>query len=288
MMKRYDGKKFSEKLDLVLNEITSGPNFREEQKGQFIHNFKRFKSEMKSKWLSTNSTEQYFLKKYGDWLQGTITIPVKNIKSAGRPEKSFEELSDRSKRRKTECLRSSNETQELLYAGQMLLREEGNVTGANVVKDILTSPEESAKYNAVFRKSDTSSDGKQLTPTQALSVFIEASLTRQQYEIIQKAAKDRFPCYSVIQKAKKYCYPPQESYRVTQTCAEIELKELVNHTVRRLMMYLEDVLVHLTDEELSSLELIYKWGCDGSQQAQYKQKFENSNDSDANIFQSSL
>ena len=31
-------------------------------------------------------------------------------------------------------------------------------------------------------------------------------------------------------------------------------------------------------DEISSLELIYKWGCDGSQQVQYKQKFENSHD----------
>jgi len=34
--------------------------------------------------------------------------------------------------------------------------------------------------------------------------------------------------------------------------------------------------------------LITKWVCDGSQQSQFKQKFENNTDSDANIFQSSL
>ena len=33
---------------------------------------------------------------------------------------------------------------------------------------------------------------------------------------------------------------------------------------------------------------VYKWGCDGSQHIQFKQKFENSHDSDANIFQSFL
>lgn len=53
-------------------------------------------------------------------------------------------------------------------------------------------------------------------------------------------------------------------------------------------MYLEDVLQNLNIGEINSLELVYKWGCDGSQQRQYKQKFENSFDSDANIFQSSL
>lgn len=34
--------------------------------------------------------------------------------------------------------------------------------------------------------------------------------------------------------------------------------------------------------------LISKWGCDGSQQAQFKQKLQNNADNDANIFQSSL
>ncbi|KAF2894322.1 hypothetical protein ILUMI_11851, partial [Ignelater luminosus] len=37
-----------------------------------------------------------------------------------------------------------------------------------------------------------------------------------------------------------------------------------------------------------SKEKIIKWGYDGSQQSQFKQKFNNSTDSDSNIFQSSL
>lgn len=49
-----------------------------------------------------------------------------------------------------------------------------------------------------------------------------------------------------------------------------------------------DVLDRSTKEERENLELILKWGCDGSQQLQFKQKFQNTIDSDANIFQSSL
>ncbi|GBN65799.1 hypothetical protein AVEN_274814-2-1, partial [Araneus ventricosus] len=36
-----------------------------------------------------------------------------------------------------------------------------------------------------------------------------------------------------------------------------------------------------------ALELIIKWGCDGSQQSRFKQAFQNIGDSDANIFQTS-
>lgn len=68
----------------------------------------------------------------------------------------------------------------------------------------------------------------------------------------------------------------------------MELQALLNHTTERLLLYLSDVVENLTTEELASLELKCKWGCDGSQQAQYKQKFQNSSDSDANIFQWSM
>lgn len=40
--------------------------------------------------------------------------------------------------------------------------------------------------------------------------------------------------------------------------------------------------------QVNSLELISKWGCDGSQQAEYKQKFSRNNDSDCNVFQTSF
>lgn len=52
-------------------------------------------------------------------------------------------------------------------------------------------------------------------------------------------------------------------------------------------MYLEELIQNLNKTECETLKLISKWGCDGSQQAQFKQKLESNADSDANIFQSS-
>ncbi|XP_036340645.1 uncharacterized protein LOC118750011 isoform X1 [Rhagoletis pomonella] len=63
----------------------------------------------------------------------------------------------------------------------------------------------------------------------------------------------------------------------------------MDHTIKRLLMHLgEEFLEQLTESEKRSFLLISKWGCDGSQQIQYKMKFENETDSDANIFQSSV
>ncbi|CAG5030363.1 unnamed protein product [Parnassius apollo] len=75
---------------------------------------------------------------------------------------------------------------------------------------------------------------------QALQMFIDADLTQGQYEIIRKTNKKFFPCYSALQKAKKKCYPPQESCMVTSTSAEAQLQPLMDVTVRRLSEYLEE------------------------------------------------
>ncbi|CAH0689249.1 unnamed protein product [Chilo suppressalis] len=280
-------------LELFEFEIINDSSFPIDQKAKFRHTFSCLKSEMKSKWQTAKRTESVFLKKYHDWLQGTLEIPKNTIHRekyhVGRPSKEFKELTDCSKRRKTSHLRNINEAESLIYAGQMALREKGNVDGAYVIKDIMASPTRGHKYREAFKKSTTPElKIKQLSPTEALSMFVEASLTRKQYEIIRTNAKKLYPCYSILQKAKKDCYPNAESYLVTETCAEIKLQALLNHTVQRFVLYLEEVLKTLTEEELVNIELTYKWGCDGSQQAQYKQKFANNSDSDANIFQSSL
>ncbi|CAH2107387.1 unnamed protein product [Euphydryas editha] len=288
MAKKCTERIFSKKYDFVENEIINKPTFPEEQKQEFLRKFSHFKSEIKARWVAANRTEHVFLKKNRDWLRITMEIPENVTGKPGRPSKPFVQLSERSKRRKTRDLRDTNEADELIYASQMKLREAGSHKAAKVVKDITTTPTRGTKYLRGYKRSITIPSKPQLTPTHALSIFVEASLTRRQYEIIRTSDKKLYPCYSVLQREKKYCYPIQEAYRVTATYAEVKLQDLLNHTSQRLLLYLDDVLQTLTTDETASLELIYKWGCDGSQQTEYKQKFENSNESDANIFQSSL
>jgi len=169
----------------------------------------------------------------------------------------------------------------------MKLRDSGKTDASKVVKDLTKSPRRATKYVTAMKRSQNEQEQpSQLSPLQALSMFIEAGLTKAQYEIIRNTNKRFFPCYSLVQKAKKECYP--EIHRVTETCAEIQVQKLMDHTARRLLMDLEEVVKSLNEDEKQSLTLISKWGCDGSQQMQYKMKFENEADNDANIFQSSM
>lgn len=206
--------------------------------------------------------------------------------SPGRPQKSFVDSSERSKRRKTKNLRSKD-VEELTYATQMKLRKAGKVDASKVVRDLTKSPRRANRYIKAMRKSGQIQDQPtQLSPLDALAMFTEAGLTKAQYERVRETNKKFFPCYSVLQKVKKDCYP--EIHRVTETCAEIQVQKLMDHTASRLLLHLGEVTERLNQQEKRSLTLISKWGCDGSQQMQYKMKFENEADTDANIFQSSV
>lgn len=181
-------------------------------------------------------------------------------------------------------MREQVPAEELTYAVQMSQRAKGNKDASKIIKDMTLSPTRATK----FRKA-ISTANKKYSPSEALSIFVEGDFTRRQWEIIHSANSSVFPCYSIIKKTqKKECYPKEQSITVTETCAEILLHDLLDHTSSRLCMYLEEVIKTYTEKERKSLELVVKWGCDGSHQSQFKQKFENISESDANIFQSSL
>ncbi|KAH9632262.1 hypothetical protein HF086_002897 [Spodoptera exigua] len=96
-----------------------------------------------------------------------------------------------------------------------------------------------------------------------------------------------FPSYECIVKAKKGCYPSEEHIVVTQSRAEIELQAILNKTAERLIEAQREVVTSVLPNisPNSSFTLISKWGCDGSSgHSAYKQRFENSEDTDEFLF----
>lgn len=61
--------------------------------------FSSFKAVLKDKWVKCHRKEEAFLKSNESWLNGTFQLPIKSLNRPGRPSKSFQELSERSKRR---------------------------------------------------------------------------------------------------------------------------------------------------------------------------------------------
>lgn len=286
IMQRQNLDSINDKLEYLENHLLQLNDFTARQIKTIKQDLSRFKSEMKSRWTKAVRREDYFLQRNEEWLQGTFTLP-KAVGSAGRPSKLFQESSERTKRRKTEELRKETDLGMLTYATRSKLGESGKRDASLVLKEIISTPHRATKYKKAFSHIQLKSGISQLSTTQALSMFVEASLSRKQYEIIRSSHKKLYPCYSLLQKAKLECYPDKEGYLVTETCAEVNLQSLLDHTATRLLTYLEELL-ELHSEENNEFVLMCKWGCDGAQQVQYKQRFGSDTDSDSNLFQSSF
>ena len=185
-------------------------------------------------------------------------------------------------------LRKQVSVDELTYAARMSQHTSGNTDVSKFIKEITATPTRAKKYRKAFNSAFKKVTVNKLTPQEALGLFVEGDFTRKQWELIPSRNKNVYPCYSIIQQAKKECYPNKELIQVTETTAEIQLQPLLDHTTLRLCKYVSEVVEKCSIEEQKNMILISKWGCDGLQQAKFKQKFQNNTDSDASIFQSSL
>jgi hypothetical protein len=126
---------------------------------------------------------------------------------------------------------------------------------------------------------------------EAISLLVEAQLSKQQYNTIRLQAKTKgrniYPSYNKVRAAKERCYP--DSIIVTEDEREVKLQQLLDHTAKRLLLAPQEVVTAAVPaEETSNLVLISKWGCDGSTgHSQCKQKRSAESFSDADLFQSS-
>ncbi|KAL4720247.1 hypothetical protein ACJJTC_019235 [Scirpophaga incertulas] len=287
ILKGFKGKKIDEKFTLLedrLAQLTSCPT---ECRTVLSRSLRYFKTSFKQKWTAARNTDERFLKNNEEWLKTTLELPLWPSQKPGRPVKQFHELSERSKRRRTKELRAHVPVEELTFAACVSQSTSGNKVSSKMIKEITSTPTKAKKFRRII-SSEKDHDKMKYTPQEALSLFVEGNFTRSQWNLLQGGRKDIYPCYSLLQKAKKECYPDDESITVTETHFNVELQALLDHTALRLVQYLKEVLDTLANTEKQNLILISKWGCDGSHQTPFKQKFENVTDDDSNIFMSSI
>lgn len=289
-LKTCSFKTFKGKCDYICEKIKIAMN-ADNLSEETIAKVKNFVTHYQVRWDSSSRNYLGFSKKNRSWLDGTIQFSCGISKTAtGRPVIDFSSSSERSKRRKTEEVRSQFSPQELTYAAQMQFRAEGEVDTATVIKDVaFTTPTRSKKYIKAY--SDTQRNIISLTSDEALSIVVEGKLSKFQYNLIRSTAKEHnsniYPNYEAVTSAKTRCYP--ENLIITESLAEAPLQSLLDHTVSRLLLIFEDVTNILKSEETNSLQLITKWGCDGSSgMSEYKQKFSAPYITDCNIFLTSL
>lgn len=130
------------------------------------------------------------------------------------------------------------------------------------------------------------------TDNECLALIEDAKLSRHQYQLIRLQAKsknaDIFVPYFNLEEAKKECYPPAEAITITEKSARIKLQDLLDHTASRLLQVF-DVKESILTENVKSLTLVLKYGCDGaSDQSKYKQKLPENMKTDESIFMISM
>lgn len=289
LFKQSSARKLDDKLSFVEKKVLEMTNCPEQSLNVIRRDLTHFRSDFKRFWISSKYFESTFVQRHDSWLKGSIAIHTWiSSNKTGRPAKEFNELSDRSKRRRTEGIRKDVSTEELTYAASVSQRASGNVTASKMINEMTSTPTRAKKFKKII---DSSKENKitKLSVEKSLSLFIDGGFSRRQWELLHSTCKEVFPCYTIIRDAKKVCYPKPEYVRVTETSAEVELQGLLDHTTTRLCTYLSEVFDNFGQEELVNLELISKWGCDGSTQNSVQQKFsDGSYNDDSNIFQSSL
>lgn len=213
-------------------------------------------------WHECSRSRKKFEKDHAAWISGTMTInlnkrshssPEEPSTSIGRPQKLFEDLSEKSKIRRVAPLVKNYSSEELCFAA----------------KRVTTS-------------SSKTSNAKCLTTKKTLALFYDLNLTVRKYEILRSVVNaihpDCFPSYRSLLTTKNKYLPDHIS--VTEISAEVQLQELLEKTTVSILN-----ISDLTKCQTGDLKLMCKWGFDGSSgHSQYKQKFASSSATDEYMF----
>lgn len=278
---------------LVKNEF----NFSASAEKHLTEPLRKFSCHLYERWCKSNRIYADFIKRNDSWLRTTFRFPEEalitisaetepfepepstsvNIKQrqdvSFSKRKSFSNLSDRQKRRRTELLRAENTIEELAFALKLKMQASGNVDGAAILSFIIEHPEQTSRFRT-FCEGKRFEEVKMYSKEKAVALMLNLGLSKSKYEELRKMSIEQginpYPSYYQIQLAKKDCYPPKEAIAISDTYASIKLQSLLDLTTYRL---LETCNIE-TYSEIRNLKLISKWGFDGAScQSLYKQAF---------------
>ena len=229
IMRECKVKKIEEKFEFLVQKLAEITQCPKDKNGILDRALRFFKTQFKQRWVAASRKEERFICNNEEWLTSPIQLPNFSAEPTYKPTKCFMDLSDRSKRPKTRELREQVPAEELVYAAGIIQRTDASV----MIKEIMSTPTRATKIRKSFASIRKQVSVKKHTSQEALAIFVEGDFTRRQWEVIHSANNNIYPCYSLIQKAKKDCYPKEEKMRVTETCIEIQLQEylIIQHHV---------------------------------------------------------
>lgn len=288
------------RLNKVLNFVKSlfgDPDLNQEQEDRLKALIKKECEKIRFKWTGKQRRTDLFLNTYGDWLGEEIELDMIYetslvgipSSSLGRPQKTFEDCSKKTKKRKIKHLVQEYSQGQLSYAAELSVRASGKRDAASLIQEVASSsPRRATSYKKTRKRVLMRNEQRPYTPEEALAFFVSNHLTVQTYKNMQQEAKERgfnlYPSYDKVARVKIDCYPPVETITIADTYAEVNLQALLNHTATRICKNILGEVLKMSNKT-KNYSLIYKWGCDGSSgHSLYKQKFDNIEDTDEHMF----
>ncbi|KAE9522334.1 hypothetical protein AGLY_017280, partial [Aphis glycines] len=227
------------------------------------------------KWSKVNRNYKKFTKTNTEWLNTKFKMPSNkksNFSIPDRPVIPFALCSKRTQRQKIKIAISNSNmnSPEILCAAKNKMVLSGQRTAAHLFEETQASPSRAKKMKTKYNYSNYPIP---YTADEALAFIIDNKLKKQQYINIRLGSKKRncniYPTYENIIIAKTNCYP--NNMDIGESSCKIPLQDLLDHTTNRIFQVPEVCKISLNS---TKLEMLYKWGCDGSSgQSQYRQNF---------------
>lgn len=244
------------------------------------------------KWSKVCRNFKKFTKNNREWLNTPFKIPLNKVSTSssvtGRSNIPYASCSQRTQRRKVKtALTFSNMTSpQIISAAKKKLYVSGQRCAAQLLEEMQLTPNRAKSIKSSFNFSKYPIP---YTADEALAFIIDNKLTKQQYISIRLGSKKRncdiYPSYENIKIAKQNCYP--DNMDIGESSCQIPLQNLLDHTAKRICQISDVCEINFS---ATNLEMLYKWGCDGSSgQSQYRQNFnDDSSITDQSVFMFSI
>ena len=273
----------------VINELDIAENLNIKAK------INAFFVNTKQKWKAANYTKENFLRRHSGWLSECTVF--ENLEKAhtstdrrGRPSKSMEECSSYTRKRKLQDATEPISTVHLSEALSIKYAKDQETLKSSITKAVVVASPVRLQRIKESIPTPPNALPRQYTLEEGLALFMDLGLSKEKYAILKRSLKSHnvniLLGYKKITAAKKEAVP--NNFNATDVSAEVKLKDLMDHTAKRLIKSLPEAQAELLPHKRT---LINKWGCDGSSgQSSYKQTIATNDTTitDANMFMASV
>jgi hypothetical protein len=265
-----------------------------------ISDIRKMKSKFETKWKASSRDSEKFYKNNSRWVDSPYVIKQEYIifkvpNPPGKPKKSWDESSSRTKRRAVQTLSEqliSEILPKILKSVHITAKKDGESDLVFILAEAMKSPSRPSKIAGKIRDQISF---RKYTPEEALALLINGDSTVDTYNRLRDGAKSHgmylYPRYADVLSSKAKCRP-SELIRIIEVSASVTLQGLLEHTAK-IMAELQDEVLNSYFEHVShqqiSFNLICSYGFDGSSsQSNYKQKFENHDHDDSSLFATTI